>query len=94
MIRATAVIILFFLNVGVFADVPEDSLKCEKDSDCAVTTSNGCNCSAGGDQIAINSKNRKSWEKKFADISCIAVVSDDPSCTQKVACIKNKCVMK
>ena len=94
-IRFTGVIILFFLSLSAFAsDVPDDQLKCEKDSDCAVTTSHGCNCSAGGDQVAINSKNKKSWEKKFDDISCIAVVSDDPSCEQKVACVKNKCVMK
>lgn len=91
----TGVIILFFLSFSSWAlDIPADQLKCEKDSDCTVTTSHGCGCGGGGNQIAINSKHRKNWEKKFSDISCIAAISDDPSCSKKVACVKNKCVMK
>ncbi len=95
MIQITSVMILIYLSLTSFAsDIPDDLLKCEKDTDCVVTTSHGCTCSAGGDQVAINSKNRKTWEKKFEDISCIAVISDDPSCSQKVACVKNMCIMK
>lgn len=88
-------IILFFVSLNLLAaDVPADYLKCEKDTECSITTSNGCNCSSGGDQVAISTKYKKKWEGKFSDISCIQVISDDPSCTQKVVCEKTKCTLK
>lgn len=93
--KYTCAIILFFLSLNVFAsDIPADYLKCEKDSECSITTSNGCNCSSGGDQVAVATKYKKKWEGKFADISCIQVISDDPSCGKKVVCEKNKCTLK
>lgn len=93
--KSACTIILFFLSLNLFAaDVPNDYLKCEKDAECSITTSNGCNCSSGGDQVAISTKFKKKWESKFADISCIQVISDDPSCGKKVACEKSKCILK
>lgn len=72
-----------------------DFYACEKDSDCISVKADCCGCTAGGAAISINIKYRQEWNKKLncAGIMCPAVMSDDPSCSQKPKCINNSCIM-
>lgn len=75
--------------------VPAEYLECRKASDCTVTSSEGCGCEAGGDQVAINKSSRERWEKEHhEDVDCMDMISTHESCSKKVACVKQRCVLR
>ena len=72
--------------------------KCYSDDDlvqCVKVKADCCGCNAGGTAIAINKRYKSYWENRLAEkckeIECPAVMSNDPSCFQKVGCINDEC---
>ena len=62
---------------------------------CVKVKADCCGCQEGGKNIPINRNYKSYWEsklrKKCKDVMCPMVISNDPSCSQKVSCIDNRC---
>lgn len=88
-------IILFFVSLNLLAaDVPTHYLKCEKDTECSITTSNGCNCSSGGDQVAISTKYKKNGKANSQILAAYKSFLMIHHAPKKVVCEKTKCTLK
>ncbi|HLD98328.1 MAG TPA: hypothetical protein VI815_03300 [Candidatus Nanoarchaeia archaeon] len=70
---------------------------CLMDSDCVKANLDCCGCSSGGKATVINKNFVNEYNDQIssecAEVSCIAVISDDPSCSDDVKpkCVNKKC---
>jgi hypothetical protein len=78
--------------------VPVDFYSCSADSDCVSVKADCCGCTAGGKATAISKNFIDQWKNNCnatEPVVCPAVMSDDPSCINKIPqCVDNKCVLK
>ncbi len=74
------------------------SLECSSDSDCAETDEDCCSCKEGGKKIAVAKKSLKALKEarldECADIMCLQMISNDPSCKQKPKCVGGQCLLQ
>lgn len=69
-----------------------DIYSCTQDNDCLSIRADGCGCTAGGKETAINKHYKKSWEDEHPSAICPAIMSNDPSCIGTLPkCVSNKC---
>jgi len=84
-------------GTGSFQITTEEKA-CQVDADCTLISAGCCGCTSGGTQAAIASKNYESANARLASscaaVSCIQVISDDPSCSKSAACVDNQCTLK
>jgi hypothetical protein len=63
---------------------------CKTDADCVAVPEDCCPCSEGGKQRALPKKERAAYDKdrkkRCAGTMCTEVMSQDPSCSQRVFC--------
>ncbi len=82
----------------VVSELPTDLYVCKLDADCVKVDSGCCGCNAGGNASSINKIYENIWKNKISndckEISCPAVMSNDPSCSGVLKCINNKCTIK
>lgn len=68
---------------------------CVNDADCVAVPDGCCSCSNGGSNTAVNTTFQNYWETttttSCAVVSCIAAISNDPSCSATPVCIDNVC---
>ena len=73
----------------------EPMYQCDQDSDCISVPGIPCGCSSGGGNTAINKDYQTAWTQKKARESkgfgCMAVISQDWSCSAKAKCVNYKC---
>ncbi len=83
--------------LGQAPDKNESIYSCSQDSDCVLVQAGCCNCNHGGQNTAINKNHEESYinnvSSECAAVSCIAVISDHPSCSDQAEakCIENRC---
>ena len=70
---------------------------CKKDADCVLEKADCCGCNSGGKAAAIgrarSSAYRKEMESKCEGTMCPAIMSNDPTCAMKVACVEGRCAL-
>jgi len=70
---------------------------CNVDSDCIAVQADCCACNAGGTNIAIAKSYKDTWTTQLAakckDNACLAVMSQDISCSSTPACEGNTCTL-
>ena len=85
------VVVLLFLLI----DKNIDYYSCNDDTDCISVDAGCCGCSSSGSAISINQKYEEKYIQSLstqcAAISCIQVISDNPSCFSKPVCNNKKC---
>jgi hypothetical protein len=82
------------ISANVFAEAPPSEwIRCQEDNRCISVPADKCGCGGGGKATAINKEFEKKWLKKikFQEMSCVAEVSSDPSCTSQPICRKKEC---
>ncbi len=79
------------------ANIPPEKY-CVEDSDCLRVKDGCCNCNMGGKTTVINKEYRSQWEADLLEqckgMDCLAVISDDWTCTATPKCIDNECALK
>ena len=69
--------------------------ECKRNADCVIVGDGCCDCGSGGKNKTIPKAQRKEYEaKRRAKCSaqaCLAVLSDDPSCYKRPACVGGRC---
>lgn len=68
---------------------------CVNDADCVAVPDGCCSCTNGGSNTAVNRTFQSYWETtttaSCAAVSCIAAISNDPSCSATPVCVDNVC---
>ena len=68
---------------------------CQEDSECMLVQEGCCSCNMGGKKVPINSDNTNEYKGGFKcdEVSCLAMMSNDPSCDAdaNVLCLKGVC---
>jgi hypothetical protein len=70
--------------------------ECKSARDCVLVSADCCGCSAGGRQISIAKSKLAGFKKAQAHcgaVSCVAMLSADPSCTMVADCLEERCVL-
>ena len=70
---------------------------CQADADCVLVPEDCCDCGSGGKQRAIPKWGKEAYEnarkQRCAKTVCVAMMSNDPSCSSVAACRVGKCVL-
>jgi hypothetical protein len=74
---------------------PAEAVGCKVDADCVAVIDECCSCNEGGKQHAIPKKEQAAYEKdrhtRCKGTMCTEAMSQDPSCSQKAACLAGIC---
>lgn len=72
--------------------------ECKTAADCEVAPVECCDCANGGKQQAVThaaaAQLKKDRPKKCKDTMCTMMVSTDPTCGKRAACVDGQCTMK
>lgn len=83
---------------NVDAKAGDATLNCSIDADCTKVKDGCCGCNQGGKQRAIAVTAEAAWLEKLAstcgDTFCMQMISRDPSCSQRVACVQGRCELQ
>ncbi len=105
----SVVLIVVLVVMKMFAIMISDLMRskgdeahsyCKLDNECVVVRSDVCGCNAGGTNIAINKTFEAEWNSELLErqktgrITCLAVISDDWTCTAKPKCVNKKCSLE
>jgi hypothetical protein len=75
--------------------VRHPSGQCMTDEDCAVATDGCCDCANGGKLVATTKRAAAQQSKKDCkDVLCTMMISTDPSCGKRPACIGGTCGLR
>jgi hypothetical protein len=87
-------------TTSTLAPAINSELSCESDSDCMLVPTDCCDCSMGGKNKAISVAYNGTWRQEYTkkcsgtEVACLAVVSNDPSCSSTASCINKECALK
>lgn len=76
------------------APVDESMYSCVQDSDCISIRAGACGCSSGGSNTSINTKYKNEWEAKAGTAMCVAMISNNPTCSMTPRCIASRCILR
>ncbi len=71
--------------------------ECKSDGDCLAVPVECCTCLKGGKQEAVSKKEalvlKSAHEKECKGMMCAMIVSPDPTCKEKAACVAGQCTL-
>ena len=76
---------------------PAGPPECKASAECVAEVEECCDCNHGGRLVAmVKSKalSKAARAKKCKGTMCAAVLSNDPSCGKKAACVEGRCVLQ
>lgn len=76
--------------------VPFYQAFCQKDSDCVKVAGDTCGCSSGGTATSVNKNFKDQWleSTEWGMNTCLAVISNHPSCFTSPKCENFQCKLK
>lgn len=76
----------------------EHGQDCKVDSDCIAINDGCCGCSQGGKKQALAKSMAEDETAKLAvscaEVMCMQVISNDPSCKKNPICLSGRCVLR
>jgi hypothetical protein len=71
------------------------AMACATDADCVLVTDGCCDCANGGKQRAVPKRApRPAADPACKEVMCTMMMSTDPSCGKRAACLEHACAMR
>jgi len=74
------------------------AMRCHAEKDCVIVPDGCCGCANGGKQAAALQRDEKSLRAtqraQCKDVMCTMMVSNDPTCGKRAACVEGSCAMR
>lgn len=70
------------------------SAACKTDADCTIEVDGCCDCANGGKQKAVSKRRAPGTPKPPCDSACTMMISTDPSCGRRAACVEGSCALR
>lgn len=90
-----SIVLITFFGMNRKEVLIKGEYTCNSDDDCISVSGGCCGCGGGGANIAINNESKEEYlnnqNSKCKDLACIAVVSDDPTCSAQPVCLDGIC---
>ena len=69
--------------------------ECKTAADCGLIVDGCCDCNNGGKQKAVTKAQAAAFKRdpKCRGMMCMHMISMDPTCKEKAACVSGKCVL-
>jgi len=83
-------------DAGAALEPPKKgAAECKSADDCGLVIDGCCDCNNGGKQKAVTKAQAAAWKRdpKCRGMMCMHMISIDPSCKEKAACVSGKCVL-